>query len=370
MVRKSEKKRILVVAGSSGGHIFPALAFLDTLKQRHKELDLLLVLPKRNIIKELDSLGHKTRCIALSSFPLTLDFKIFGSILNLLKGSLESLFTLLIFKPDIVVGFGSFTCVPFIMFAWLFRIDNLIHEQNVICGRANRFLVRFTDRIAVSFAETKERLRNYQKKIVVIGNPIRKGLTRIEKNEALDYFGFARDKFTILVMGGSQGSHRVNTAFLKAAAQLMDKSKFQVIHLSGVQDYDLLKEAYGGLNISNRLFSFLGAMQYAYSASDLVLSRAGATTISEVIFYRLPAIIIPYPFAQQHQLENAAILEKMGSAVIIKDEALDDIGAFKESLEGLINNRDRIKMMRSRYDAFPAAEAGNLLVEEVLHSMR
>lgn len=369
MSKEIVKIRILVVAGSSGGHIFPALGFLDTLKERNRDIDVLLVLPKKNIMKQVGSLGYKTRYVALSSFKLTLDFKVFGSIFNLLKGSLESLFIVSIFKPDIVVGFGSFTSFPFIMLAWLFRINNLIHEQNVIPGKANKFLARFADRIAVSFAETKDHFKSYPKKIIVTGNPIRKAIDRIDRNKALDYFNFSRDKFTMLVMGGSQGSHRINMAFLKAASQIPDKSKFQVIHLSGAHDYDSLKQGYKDSKVNIRLFGFLDAMQYAYSACDLALSRAGATTISEIIFFKLPAIIIPYPFAFKHQLDNAEILKKNGSAIVIQDEALDDIEALKQKLDEFINDTDRIRMMRLGYDAFPAAEASNLLVDEVLHLM-
>ncbi|MFH1640975.1 MAG: glycosyltransferase, partial [Candidatus Omnitrophota bacterium] len=247
---------------------------------------------------------------------------------------------------------------------------NLIHEQNVVCGRANRLLLRFADKIAVSFPETSEYLERYRKKIVVTGNPMRKDLSRIDKNKALDYFSFDKKKFTILVMGGSQGSHRVNTAFLKAVSKIPDKSRLQVIHLSGAEDYGSLKEAYKGLNINAELFGFLASMQYAYSACDLVLSRAGATTISEIIFYRLPAIIIPYPFAYQHQLDNAKILEKKGLAIIIQDEALDNIDGLKRALEGFVNDSDRIKMMRARYDSFPSVEAGNLLINEALPLMQ
>jgi UDP-N-acetylglucosamine--N-acetylmuramyl-(pentapeptide) pyrophosphoryl-undecaprenol N-acetylglucosamine transferase len=171
-------------------------------------------------------------------------------------------------------------------------------------------------------------------------------------------------------MGGSQGSHRINTAFLKAASQITNKSELQVIHLSGLKDYEWLKQGYKDFNVNIRLFSFLDVMQYAYSACDLALSRAGATTMSEIIFFRLPAIIIPYPFAYKHQLDNARILKKRGSAIIIQDKALDDIGALKQTLEEFMNNTDRIKMMRSRYDNFPVAEASNLLVDEVLHLMQ
>lgn len=367
--------KILVVTGASGGHIFPALAFLDTLKEKYKNIETLLVLPlslvqrrdlpKAGITNQIGIADYKVNYIFVSTIKLRLDFKNFAAILIFLKSFLKSVFILLEFRPDIVVGFGGLPSVPLIIFAWLFRIKNLIHEQNVIPGRANRFLMKFTDRIAVSFVETKDYFRNCQTKIVLTGNPVRKELIRIDRDKALDFFGFNDSKFTILVMGGSQGSHRINLGFLKTISNISDRNKFQVIHLTGAGDYDLLKQGYSNLNVDSRLFGFLKDMQYAYSASDLVLSRGGATTIAEIISFRLPAVIVPYPYAYKHQLSNAKVLEKNGSAFIIEDDTLDtDI--LRHTIEGIINNPDKIKAMRMSYDYFSNVDANALFVNEVL----
>lgn len=357
--------KILVITGASGGHIFPALGFLDTLKEKHKNIDTLLILPKNNITNQIGEFEYKLNYISVSSIKLNLDFSNFMAIFNFFKGSLESIAILLKFKPDIVVGFGSLACIPMLIFAWAFRIKTLIHEQNVIPGRANRFLGLFSDRIAVSFAETKDYFEKYKRKVVFTGNPIRKELVRIDKDKALNFFGFSEDKFTILIMGGSQGSHRINQEFLRAISTMSDKLGFQVIHLAGRRDYDLLQYSYKDLNINSRLFSFFQSMEYAYSASDLVISRAGASTIAEIIFFGLPAIIIPYPFAYKHQMANAGALEKIGSAIIIKDNELDgDI--LRQIIESLINNPQRIKNMRSRYDSLLRADANTIFTDNVL----
>jgi UDP-N-acetylglucosamine--N-acetylmuramyl-(pentapeptide) pyrophosphoryl-undecaprenol N-acetylglucosamine transferase len=357
--------KILVITGASGGHIFPALGFLDTLKEKHKNIDTLLILPKNNITNQIGEFGYKVNYISISPIKLNLDFSNFMTIFNFFKGSLESIAILLKFKPDIVVGFGSLTCIPTLIFAWLFRIKTLIHEQNVIPGRANRFLAGFSDKIAVSFAETKDYFKKYKRKVVFTGNPIRKELVRIDKDKALNFFGFSEDKFTILIMGGSQGSHRINQEFLRAISTVSDKFKIQVIHLTGRRDYDLLQHSYKDLNINSRLFKFLESMGYAYSASDLVISRAGASTIAETIFYGLAAIIIPYPFAYKHQMANARALEKIGSAIIIKDNELDG-SILRQIIDGLINNPQRLKDMRSRYDSLLRVDANTLFTDNVL----
>ena len=357
--------KILVITGASGGHIFPALGFLETLKNKYRNLDVLLVLPRKGVTNQIRNIDCKVNYVSFSSINLRFDFRNLVSGLIFFKGSWESMFILAQFRPDIVVGFGSLVCVPMILFAWLFRIKTLIHEQNVIPGRANRFLAKFTDKIAVSFAETFDYLQDYKRKIVLAGNPIRGGLRPVDKNKALDFFGLKSNKFTILVMGGSLASHRINLGFLKAVSAIAGKPGLQVIHLAGAKDVDFLKENYKDLNIDSRLFNFLESMQYAYSACDLVVSRAGATSIAEIMFFGLPAIIIPYPFAYRHQLANAKVLESIGSGIIIQDKDLDS-DILKKNIENLINNNDRIEAMRSCYGNIPRMNTNDLLAEAAL----
>lgn len=356
--------RILVVAGASGGHIFPALGFLDTLKYK-PGIETLLILPRISIRNHTQDFGYKINFISICPIKLSLNFKNLAAILKFLKGSLESIFILLGFRPDIVVGFGSLTSIPMVMFARLFRIKTLIHEQNVIPGRANRFLAKFTDIIAISFLETKDYFKAQRKKIAFTGNPMRKVLNRIDKQRALEFFGFSDNKFTMLVMGGSLGSHKVNIQFLNALSMISNKLKLQIVHLSGIKDYDLLTRRYKDLDVSVKLFSFLEAMQYAYSACDLILSRAGATTVAEIIYFGLPAIIVPYPYAYKHQLSNAKILENKGCALIIPDSQLS-AQVLKKTIEGFLNNPGTLNEMRSRYNGFARLNASSMLVEQAL----
>lgn len=356
--------KVLIVAGASGGHIFPALSFLDTLKDKYKDIDTLLILPAHQRFCIIPD-GYQVRYISIGPVKLSQGLKNSLAILRFFQGSLESLFILLEFRPDIVVGFGSLVSIPTVLLAWIFRIKTLIHEQNVIPGQANRLLAKFVDRVAVSFAKTKAHLSSCSRKVVLTGNPIRRELIRVAKDEALGFFGLSPDKFTILVMGGSIGSHRINTGFLNAILMLSKESGLQVIHLAGVKDYDLLRKGYQGLNINIKLFSFLRQMQYAYSACDLVVSRAGATTISEIISFRLPAIIVPYPFAYEHQLGNAKVLESKGCAIIIKDDKLD-AHTLSLTIEDLMHNPDKVRKMRLHYESMLQPEAKDLLVNAAI----
>ncbi|MBU3958910.1 MAG: undecaprenyldiphospho-muramoylpentapeptide beta-N-acetylglucosaminyltransferase [Candidatus Omnitrophica bacterium] len=357
--------RVLVITGASGGHIFPALEFLETLKARDKNIRALLVLPERNITVPLDNLGYQVNYISISPIKLSLDFKNIMAILGFIKGFFQSLVIILSFKPAIVVAFGSLASIPMVSLARVFGIKNLIHEQNVIPGRANRFLGKITNKIAISFPQTRDYFKGHQQKIALTGNPIRKQLKRCDRNKALEFFGFSDYKFTILVMGGSQGSHNINTAFLKAISTISDIEKIQIIHLTGSRDYDLLKRSYQTLNVNAKLFSFLESMHYAYSACDLVLSRAGATTIAEIMYFKLPAIIVPYPYARRHQSSNAQVLESKGCAIRIEDHKLHS-GILRQTIDELINDHQRLGVMRLSYDGISRLNANILLVEEAL----
>lgn len=354
--------RILLVAGASGGHIFPALGLINELKEYN--IDTLLVLPKESIRIEPGELECNVVRISVSYFSSKGLSRNLSAALNLIKGSMESISILAKFKPDAVVGFGSMTCVPVVIIAWFFRIKTIIHEQNVVPGRANKLLAVFADKIAISFPQTAGYLRKYSRKISVTGNPLRKQLGYIDKNKALDFLGLAPRRFTVLVVGGSQGSQDINKAFIEAIDKLPDKANIQIIHICGSKDYDSLSVDYKRLGILVKLYTFLTAMQYAYSAADLIVCRAGATTISEVMFYKLPAVIIPYPYAQGHQMSNAKVLEDCGCAKIIRNEDLKS-GILKSVIESCLNNHQVLYDMKLGYDNFVMQEQG-LLAKEVL----
>jgi len=225
----------------------------------------------------------------------------------------------------------------------------LIHEQNVLPGKANKFLSRFADKIAISFKKTEHYLGVDKDKIAFTGNPLRRQFKILNKQEAANFLGLESFKFTFLILGGSQGSHKINQVFLESIASLGDLSKIQVIHICGDSDKDFLRQEYTDLKIKAKVFSFLKEIYYAYSLADLVICRAGASTVTELCFFKLPAVIIPYPYAFAHQVENARILEARGSSIIIQDENLNAAN-LKNVLRGLMNNSDRLIKMRSCFD--------------------
>lgn len=356
--------RVLTVTGASGGHIYPALAFLERFALEKGENIALLVLPSRSIKADFSSCKYPLRYISSGRVRFSFDRKSILALLNFLKGGLESFSILLKFRPDIVVGFGSIDSIPLVMLAWFFRIKTIIHEQNLMPGKANRFLSRFADKVAFSYSGSGKYFGLSESKAIFTGNPIRCGLKKIGRQEALNFFDLKKDKFTILVMGGSQGSERINATILEAAGMIKNKEDLQVIHLFGKQDYSAAVGAYEKLGIKARAYGFFEKMEFAYSAADLTITRAGATTISELIYYKLPAIISPYPYAYKHQSENAKILEAAGCGVIIKDDELT-AECLRRKVEDFISDSGKISAMRSSYAGIGGVNAADELVKAI-----
>jgi len=345
--------RVCVVASHSGGHILPAVAFCQGLKDKYCNVDIKFITTDGNIEKQIlgkyfDVIFFKKKSInLLTSYNLLILFFKAQSLINKLK-------------PDLVVGFGGYLSVPFIISASLFKIPNFIHEQNVRLGLANWFLLRFTDKIILSFPNTNinECIRN---KSLYLGLPLRKELIKIKKEEARRYFGLDEKCFTILVMGGSQGSYKINKNMVEV---LRDKniSGVQIIHLIGSFEYEHFVKEYSNLDIKYKLFKFLDRMEYAFGAADLVVSRAGANTIAEFIAMQLPSILIPYPYAKLHQYDNARFLVDREAAVLIEDKILDK-ATLRDMILNFKNHPERLSRISENLSKINIPDARNKMAD-------
>jgi UDP-N-acetylglucosamine--N-acetylmuramyl-(pentapeptide) pyrophosphoryl-undecaprenol N-acetylglucosamine transferase len=359
--------KILVVTGSTGGHIFPAVSFIESLKVKDPGVNVILVIPKRSI-KYVIPPEIPVRYISITNINRGLTVSNFKSLFNFLKGGAESLILVATFKPDVAVGFGSISSFWVIFWSWIFRIKVLIHEQNVLPGEASKLLSNFADKIAISFPESRAYFKGREDKVSLTGNPLRRSLRRIDKGEARGFFGLGRDKFTVLVCGGSQGSAHINHSFVEGLREI-DRSRVQVIHLSGEKDFADLEALYRGVNVEVKLFSFLENMEYAYSASDLAFTRAGAMTISELVFFNLPAVIIPYPYAKAHQSANARVLQVRSCAIIINDRDFTGSEAAR-IIKEFQGYPGKIQGMRSGFKDLYKDNADYALAQEALDLAR
>ena len=255
---------------------------------------------------------------------------------------------------------GSFSGGPFVAAAKLKSLPVLIHEQNVVPGRANRISAYFADKIATSFDATADFFpESAGRKIVCTGNPVRKEILALQPVPLTKW-----NRFTILVMGGSQGAHAINMVFVEAASAL-DKDRFEILHLAGKDDYEILLREYRKLSIKSKVFEFLDDIAQAYAAADLVISRAGAMTLTEIVSLGMASILIPYPYGDSHQKANAQVLKNAGAAIVIEEKALTG-ERLLEAIKGLSANRAKLDEMKKASSGLARPDAAQGLAREVL----
>lgn len=361
--------KILIAAGGSGGHIFPAVALAEELRLKDPSADILFVgsdkaLDRRIFKKE----GFKYYLLSANKLPYKVSFNTLLFLLQLLIDIFKSLMIVMRYKPEAIVGFGGYVSAPVIAAAYILRVPRMVHEQNAVPGRANAILFRFVDRIAVSFEETKGNLGAYVNKAVFTGNPIRASLLKDDKAGNIKKLGLDLQKFTILVIGGSQGAHNLNRAFLKSLSQMNEDTRrsLQIIHITGVADYGWANAAYEKLSVEYRVHSFLDRIEEAYSASDLIVTRSGASAIFEIAYFGRPMILIPYPFALSHQSENARIFSAKGAAIEIDEKDLSS-DLMKDRIEGLLKDRNKLSEIGESARRMSVPDSSAFLAQMVLN---
>lgn len=362
-------KRAAIAGGGTGGHFYPGYVLGKALREKGWEV-LFLVRegdPARDTLRrddipytEIDLRGMPRKDpIALAGFFMQL-----WSSMGLAKRILHS------FGPDIVVGTGGYLSFPAAYAAWRLEIPVLLHESNSTFGLANRAALSFVDKVALGLpldGMPWEKDAKYQ----LVGTPVRPELwTLPAQHEARAKLGLDPRLKTILIFGGSQGARGINSTAPAALSSLEARGRaFQAFHISGKQDEDAVKAAYGSRGWA-QVRSYLSDMHLAYAAADLVVCRSGASTLAELIAVRKPAILIPYPFAAaNHQEKNARVLERAGSAEVIVEKDLsaerlegriDDLLALGNSASG------KLAEMAARYDELnvpPPAAASAALVQ-------
>jgi len=362
---ENKQVNILIASGASAGHLYPALALAQALRKNNPYANVAFVSSKRGGLEiSVRQAGYKLFLISVVSFS----FRFFGflpAIYGFIKSFFESLFIIEKFRPGIVVGFGSYVSFPVVLGAAFLKKRTVIHEQNVSLGLANRILSLFADKVALSFKETQVRV-SLKDKFSFTGNPVRTQLIVQKKEDTREFFGLS-DKFTILVLGGSQGSHRINSVFKETAALLEREKDFQFIHITGKTDYPSLKDYYSRTITKTKycIFDFLSSMDLAYSLADLVICRAGAGTIAELAYFGKASISIPYPLARGHQLENALTLMRQGAAVVVEEKSLYS-GLLYKYIIDIMEDDARREGLGVNIQKFSSACAADNLAQLVL----
>lgn len=322
--------RLLITGGGTGGHIYPALAIAQGLLDRHKGSNVLYVGTKQGLEADIvPKAGLEFRTVTVQGMPRKLSPTMLTFGLKLFKGLAEARSTIREYKPDLVVGTGGYVCGPVVMLAALSGVPTLIHEQNALPGVANKLLARVVRLVAVTFQEA-EKYFPRGTKFRHTGLPVRAEILKVDRLEAFARLGLNPEKPLIVVTGGSRGARSLNKAMVQAYGRLASRENIQILHLTGQQLYQETLDALtsGGINWMNTgnisIKPYLYNMEDALAAADLMICRAGATTLAEITAKGIPSILIPYPLAaENHQEHNARALEQQGAALVIKDSDLD-----------------------------------------------
>ncbi|WP_100610054.1 undecaprenyldiphospho-muramoylpentapeptide beta-N-acetylglucosaminyltransferase [Confluentibacter lentus] len=355
--------KIILSGGGTGGHIYPAIAIANELKSRFPDAEFLFVgAQDRMEMEKVPQAGYKIKGLWISGIQRKLTMKNLMFPFKLISSLLKARRIINEFKPDVVIGTGGFASGPLLNIAASKKIPTLIQEQNSYPGITNKLLGKKVNRICVAYDGLE---RFFPKdKIIKTGNPLRKGLLDIDTKtvEAKDFFNLKHGKHTLLVLGGSLGARRINQ-LIESKLDFLSTQNVQVIWQCGKLYYQQYK-IYG--NTKNvQVYEFLNNMDFAYAAADIVISRAGAISVSELCMVGKPVIFIPSPnVAEDHQTKNAMALVDKDAAIIIKEEDLD--ADFENKFSQLIVSSEKQKQLGKNIKELALVNATNEIVDEVV----
>jgi len=370
---------ILIAGGGTGGHLFPGIAIAESLMERDQNNRLLFVNTGNRFERSVLTMkGFNLETITAEGIKGRGLWMKLKSASKLPKGLFESIRILKKFKPDLVIGMGGYSSGPVVLAAWLMGIKIALHEQNLKPGITNRFLFYLADRIYVSFFVTSNRLN--PAKVMMTGNPVRRSIVESsalpksstlpessalpEKRDEHAAVQTDRRKFTVVVLGGSQGAHSINMAVIDALKHLNPERNYHFIHQTGIADETMVKDSYIRCGISGTVESFFHNMADLYSKADLIICRAGATTIAEVTSIGKGVIFIPYPFAaDNHQVMNAKALVDEAAAEMIQENDLSG-ELLARKIETLASDPEQLKNMMEKSKLFGRPKAAEEIIDD------
>jgi UDP-N-acetylglucosamine--N-acetylmuramyl-(pentapeptide) pyrophosphoryl-undecaprenol N-acetylglucosamine transferase len=310
--------RIIIAGGGTGGHLFPGIAVAEEFVKRSRRNSILFVGTEKGLEKKiLGKLGFRLCTLNVEGVKGKGPMKLFSALLKIPLSLLQAFRIIRDFRPDMVIGVGGYASGPAVIVARFMGIKTAIMEQNAYPGITNRILGKFVDKIFLTFSDSEKWFP--KKKIVVCGNPVRSAFFK-EKGDTYKREG----KFTILIFGGSQGAHAINVAVLNALPYLKEiNGGLRIIHQTGEKDLDDVSKNYRENGIDAEVATFIMDMAAAYESSDLIICRAGATSIAEITVSGKASILIPFPFAvNDHQTKNAEVLVRSRAAIMIHEREL------------------------------------------------
>ncbi len=365
MNQKSKSLKIIISGGGTGGHIFPALSIARAIQRRDQSAEILFVgAHDRMEMEKVPAAGYKIVGLPISGFQRKMILKNFTFFPKLIISLIKCKSIIKVFNPDVVVGVGGFASGPLLHMAQRLKVPTLIQEQNSYAGITNKLLASKAKKICVAY----DNMEKYfpKSKIINTGNPVRKDLQKIKNksSEALEFFNLDPDKKTLLVIGGSLGALTINQSIAYNLDELIRKD-IQVIWQTGKYFFEEAKSELAKFKEHHiQVLEFINRMDLAYSVADVIISRAGAGTISELCIVGKPVILVPSPnVAEDHQTKNAMALVNKNAAIMVSDNQAKE-RLIKEIFK-LLKDDNKWVEMRVKLQKMAKPDADEHIVDEV-----
>ena len=353
--------KVIISGGGTGGHIYPAISIADEIKRRHPNAQILFVGAKgRMEMEKVPQAGYKIEGLWITGLERKLSLKNLSFPFKLMSSLLRAKQIIKEFNPDVVIGTGGFASGPLLKMANSRNIPTLIQEQNSYPGITNRLLGKQADVICTAY----EHLERFfpGEKIKITGNPVRQDLLSINNKveEARSFFKLNENKMTLLVLGGSLGSRRINQ-LMEAYLPLLEEREVQVIWQTGSLYYEEYKKHHKGLVQTH---AFINRMDLAYAAADIIISRAGAGSVSELCIVGKPVLFIPSPnVAEDHQAKNALAIAAMDAAIVVKEDKLAK--DFEEAIVLMLESEKLRNQLSENIKKLALPGATRAIVDEI-----
>lgn len=362
--------KIVVSGGGTGGHIYPALALIREIQKENKDAEFLYIGTKNGLestIVPREKIPFKS--IHITGFKRKLSFDNIKTVLRFFKGVRDSKKMLKEFKPDIVIGTGGYVCGPVVYGAAKLNIPTIVHEQNSVPGLTNKFLSKYVNKVAICFEEAREHFP--KEKVVFTGNPRASEVIGKDGIRGRLSAGLSTTMPAVLIFGGSRGARPINDAVVKALSEFGEKP-YQVLYITGdVHFNDVQNEVELVGNPQNVVIKpFIHNMPEVLAGIDLVVSRAGATTLAEITSLGIPSILVPSPYVtNNHQEKNARSLSDHGAAELLLEKDLNN-KSLVQHIDKILLDQENLKMMKTKAQKIgvpDSAERLFKLMKELVH---
>ena len=358
--------RVMIAGGGTGGHIFPAIAIANAVRERDTTAQFLFVGAEgRMEMEKVPAAGYKIEGLPIRGFQRGSIVKNLALPWRLLRSMMKARRLVRAFNPHVAVGVGGYASGPLLAAAQRMGVPTLIQEQNSFPGKTNIYLAKGVDRICVAY----EGMQRFfpPEKVVLTGNPVRQEVVRLtgKRPRGMEHFGLQEGRPVLFVTGGSLGARGVNKG-IEAALEALQKAGVQVVWQTGTPYLKQAQQAVADLNYTDcKVHEFVNKMDYAYAVADLVVARAGAISVSELCLVQKPAILVPLPTAaEDHQTHNARALTDRGAAVLVReDRAVAELGS---TVLRLIKDRDALDRLRTAIAGLGANNAAEVIAAEVI----